>query len=74
MDKRILQRTSKGVSVEQTNKAKKKKGLLTKYKDNFGEPPPMLIIDGESEIENAIKTGKQITEKSKGWNGQGTFF
>lgn len=74
MDKRILQRTSKGVSVKQINKPKRENDLLTKYKDKFGEPPPMLIIGSESEIKEAIKTGKQITEKSKGWNGQGTFF
>ena len=50
------------------------KELFNLYKAKFGEPPPMMIIDDISEIEDAIKTGKRITEKSKGWNGQGTFY
>jgi ribosomal protein S21 len=48
--------------------------LMDEYKKMFGEPPPMMIILDVSEIEDAIRTGKRITEKSKGWDGKGTFF
>jgi hypothetical protein len=48
--------------------------LMDEYAKMFGEPPPMMIIADFAEIEDAIKTGKQITEESKGWDGKGTFF
>jgi hypothetical protein len=44
------------------------------YADLFGEPVPMEIIQDFAEVEKAVETEVKITEDSKGWDGEGTYF
>lgn len=58
-------------SMDELEYEMKVRGL---YQDLFGEPVPMMIISDFKEVEDAVENEVQITEESKGFTGEGTFF